>query len=88
MCQTDPHGSLLWLDFLAIKSNNIDWLDQVTAAMDVSYLPGFAYNRALGLRIKAQGKVCFRWSETVDFFTYLFHFRTMMQAIKLCRTRF
>ncbi|KAJ9102582.1 hypothetical protein QFC21_002983 [Naganishia friedmannii] len=53
---TDPHGSLLWLDFLAIKSNNIEWLDQVAAAMDVSYLPGFAYNRALGLRIKAQGK--------------------------------
>ncbi|KAJ9111726.1 hypothetical protein QFC19_001087 [Naganishia cerealis] len=53
---TDPHGSLLWLDFLAIKANNIAWLDQAAAAMDVSYLPGFAYNRALGMRIKAQGR--------------------------------
>jgi hypothetical protein len=56
--QTDPHGSLLWLDFLAIKANNIDWLDQVAETMNISHLPGFAYNRALGLRIKSQGKVC------------------------------
>ena len=55
--QTDPHGSLLWLDFLAVKANNVDWLDQVAETMDVSHLPGFAYNRALGLRIKSQGKV-------------------------------
>ncbi|GHJ87779.1 hypothetical protein NliqN6_4181 [Naganishia liquefaciens] len=53
---TDPHGSLLWLDFLAVKANNVDWLDQVAETMDVSHLPGFAYNRALGLRIKSQGK--------------------------------
>lgn len=55
--QTDPHGSLLWLDFLAVKANNLDWLTQVAEAMDVNYLPGFAYNKALGLRIKNQGKV-------------------------------
>lgn len=63
--KTDPHGSLLWLDFLAVKANNVDWLDQVAETMDVSHLPGFAYNRALGLRIKAQGKVS-RFSDDLD----------------------
>ncbi|KAI5453261.1 hypothetical protein NCC49_006284 [Naganishia albida] len=53
---TDPHGSLLWLDFLAIKANELDWLEQVADTLDVSYLPGFAYNKALGMRIRNQGK--------------------------------
>ena len=53
----DPHGAAFWLDFLAIKSNNGQWLlsmfeqeDQAAVAFDG--LPGMAFAKALALRQK------------------------------------
>lgn len=53
----DPHGAALWLDFLAVKSGNGDWLLEMldmressrAAALWHGY-PGMGYNRALALR--------------------------------------
>ena len=62
---TDPHGALLHLDLLALKAGMAPWLlevyhwftqrrqrrGQVDGRMDPSVLPGWAYARALALRI-------------------------------------
>lgn len=62
----DPHGALFHLDFLAIKAGMSEWLLDVidhfetrrkteytyASRMDPSLLPGWAYARALALRIK------------------------------------
>ncbi|KAJ3542667.1 hypothetical protein NMY22_g3426 [Coprinellus aureogranulatus] len=58
---SDPHGALLHLDFLAIKSGMHQWLIGVFGLfsekkgdpqrMDPSLLPGWTYARALALRI-------------------------------------
>ncbi|KIM42652.1 hypothetical protein M413DRAFT_444337 [Hebeloma cylindrosporum] len=62
----DPHGSLLHLDFLAIKAGMSSWLVDVfdtfgerrvnntvkpDARLDPSLLPGWAYSRALALKV-------------------------------------
>lgn len=62
----DPHGSLLHLDFLAIKAGMTSWLIDVfdlfaerranntaisDARLDPSSLPGWAYARALALKV-------------------------------------
>ncbi|KAI0314510.1 transcriptional repressor TCF25-domain-containing protein [Amylostereum chailletii] len=55
---SDPHGALLHLDFLAIKAGMHQWLLDVqdalhsTPAAVVHHLPGWAYARALALRVK------------------------------------
>lgn len=53
----DPHGAAFWLDFLAVKSNNGEWLismlEQAStspAAMAWHAYPGMAYAQALALR--------------------------------------
>lgn len=51
----DPHGAALWLDFLAVKSNNSAWLlsmfeQEEQAAVSFDGLPGMAYAKALALR--------------------------------------
>ncbi|KAJ2915984.1 hypothetical protein MD484_g4437, partial [Candolleomyces efflorescens] len=58
---SDPHGALLHLDFLAIKSGMHQWLLDVYGLFDgknsesrrinPSLLPGWAYARALALRV-------------------------------------
>ena len=59
---TDPHGSLLHLDQLAIKANMAQWLIDVynaftnrqgtnDARLDPSLLPGWRYSYALALRV-------------------------------------
>ena len=68
---TDPHGSLLHLDFLAIKSGMYQWLIDVFdvfaarrkertgetgGRMDPSLLPGWSYARALALRSEEVAK--------------------------------
>src|ERR1700721_1026766 len=57
---TDPHGALLHLDYVAIKSGMGQWLldvwdhfnqeSQHRNRVNVSVLPGWAYARALALR--------------------------------------
>ncbi|KIK05427.1 hypothetical protein K443DRAFT_353509 [Laccaria amethystina LaAM-08-1] len=62
---TDPHGSLLHLDFLAIKCGMYQWLidvfdvfaarrkerpGEIGGRMDPSLLPGWSYAKALALR--------------------------------------
>ncbi|KAI6129363.1 transcriptional repressor TCF25-domain-containing protein [Pisolithus croceorrhizus] len=63
---TDPHGSLLHLDFLAVKAGMSDWLLDIWKVyqsrhdviedggeyMDPSVLPGWAFARALLLRME------------------------------------
>ncbi|KAK7053756.1 transcriptional repressor TCF25-domain-containing protein [Favolaschia claudopus] len=60
----DPHGALLHLDFLAVKTNMTQWLLDMfdlyatrrnttqtkDARVDPSLLPGWSYSRALALR--------------------------------------
>lgn len=46
---------MLWLDFLAIKANQLSWLQEIGNAFDLGYLPGLAYNRALAVRME-EGK--------------------------------
>jgi hypothetical protein len=62
---TDPHGALLHLDLLALKAGMGPWLlevydwfaqqrqrrGKVDGRMDPSVLPGWAYARALALRM-------------------------------------
>ncbi|KAF6754099.1 transcriptional repressor TCF25-domain-containing protein [Ephemerocybe angulata] len=58
---SDPHGSLLHLDFLAIKSGMHQWLIDVfdlfngekgdPGRINPSLLPGWTYTRALALRV-------------------------------------
>lgn len=86
--QTDPHGSLLWLDFLAIKANEFDWLEQIADTLDVSYLPGFAYNKALGMRIRNQGKVCILDCHRELPLRPMLPIRRRKTAIKLCKKLF
>lgn len=59
----DPHGAALWLDFLAVKSNNGEWLismlEQASshqAAMAWHGYPGMAYAQALALRADENAK--------------------------------
>ena len=62
----DPHGSLLHLDFLAIKAGMSSWIIDVfdvfverranntakgDTRLDPSFLPGWAYARALALKV-------------------------------------
>ncbi|KAI6000815.1 transcriptional repressor TCF25-domain-containing protein [Pisolithus albus] len=67
---TDPHGSLLHLDFLAVKAGMGDWLLNVWKVyqsrhdaiedggeyVDPSVLPGWAFARALLLRMEEKAK--------------------------------
>ncbi|EIW69934.1 hypothetical protein TREMEDRAFT_38605 [Tremella mesenterica DSM 1558] len=52
----DPHGAAFWLDFLAIKSGNREWLfsmserTDIAAARNFQAYPGMAYAKALALR--------------------------------------
>lgn len=55
----DPHGAALWLDFLAVKSGNGQWLLDMLAQRETSRAaalwhgyPGMGWNRALALRQK------------------------------------
>ncbi|KAF7305287.1 hypothetical protein HMN09_00779900 [Mycena chlorophos] len=64
--ENDPHGALLHLDFLAVKTGMTDWLLELfelyaarrnssftkDARVDPSLLPGWSYARALALRKK------------------------------------
>lgn len=59
----DPHGAAFWLDFLAVKSNNGEWLISMleqasssTAAMVWHGYPGMAYAQALALRADEDAK--------------------------------
>ncbi|WVW80890.1 hypothetical protein I302_102881 [Kwoniella bestiolae CBS 10118] len=59
----DPHGSVFWLDFLAVKSNNGPWLlsmleqgDTSPAAASWFAYPGMAYAKALALRQEEESK--------------------------------
>lgn len=59
----DPHGAALWLDFLAVKSNNGEWLISILeqastnqAAMAWHGYPGMAYAQALALRADENAK--------------------------------
>jgi hypothetical protein len=45
----------LWLDFLAIKSGNLDWIQEIGSAFDVEHLPGINLNRALAMRMQEKG---------------------------------
>ena len=62
---TDPHGALLHLDYVAIKSGMGQWLldvwdffdgwwkgDQHCNRLNVTILPGWSYGRALALRAR------------------------------------
>lgn len=66
---TDPHGALLHLDYIALKSGMGQWLldvwdhydgwwheGQHRSRADVSVLPGWAYARALALRASEDAK--------------------------------
>lgn len=51
----DPHGSLLWLDFLVIKSRQHKWLiedflPKLRASRNVDWLGGLAFAEALAVR--------------------------------------
>lgn len=59
--QEDPHGALLWLDFLAVKSNNLEWLADLGDMIDLEGLPGMAYAKALATRIQEKKNV--RWTQ-------------------------
>ncbi|CAO1618493.1 unnamed protein product [Jaminaea pallidilutea] len=53
----DPHGSLLWIDFLAIKSRQHQWfvddlLPKLKATRDIAWLGGLDFAEALGIRAK------------------------------------
>ncbi|ORX41043.1 transcriptional repressor TCF25-domain-containing protein [Kockovaella imperatae] len=59
----DPHGASFWLDFLAVKSGNGEWLIQMleqasvsTAAAAFHGYPGMAYAQALALRADETAK--------------------------------
>jgi hypothetical protein len=54
--QGDPHGALLWLDFLAIKSGNLDWIQEIGSSFDVDHLPGINLNRALARRMQEKNE--------------------------------
>lgn len=79
---TDPHGAAFHLDFVAIKSGMHEWLldmydvfedrlakngGQLQNRLIPSLLPGWAYARALALRISEEarkeevGGSCFRF---------------------------
>lgn len=52
---TDPHGSLLWIDFLAIKSKQHKWfvedlLPKLKASRESDWLGGLAFAEALATR--------------------------------------
>jgi hypothetical protein len=57
--QNDPHGAAFWLDFLAIKSGNYQWIldvfekyaEQFPVAVFQGY-PGMAYAYALACRAR------------------------------------
>lgn len=57
--QIDPHGAAFWLDFLAVKSGNYEWIldarekhaDQIPMAAFEAY-PGMAYAYALACRAR------------------------------------
>lgn len=66
---TDPHGALLHLDYLSIRAGMRDWLLSMWDLHDteaktnikdywrrfnVTALPGWAYGRALALRVKEE----------------------------------
>lgn len=64
---TDPHGALLHLDYLALKTGMGQWLldvwDYFNAAsgryrprLDPSVLPGWAYARALAMRAQEDSR--------------------------------
>lgn len=66
---SDPHGSLLHLDFLAFKGGMSEWLLEVweffegqqklkgeLGRANPSLLPGWMYARALALRIRENTK--------------------------------
>ncbi|KAH8115679.1 DUF654-domain-containing protein [Phellopilus nigrolimitatus] len=69
---TDPHGALLYIDYLAIKAGMHDWLlsmwdlhdstakadreDDTWNKFNVTVLPGWSYARALALRAKEAAK--------------------------------
>ncbi len=48
----DPHGALLWLDFLSIKSNNLDWIVEAEEVYLSAFLPGLVYNKALAAKMR------------------------------------
>jgi hypothetical protein len=58
--QGDPHGAAFWLDFLAVKSGNGQWLLSTleqgvhsnSAAASLSAFPGMAYAGALAVRAR------------------------------------
>ena len=66
----DPHGALFHLDYLSVKAGMSQWLLDVfdhfetrektevmyRGRMDPSLLPGWAYARALALRIAENAK--------------------------------
>jgi hypothetical protein len=79
---TDPHGSLLHLDFLAIKCGMYQWLidvfdvfaarrkerpGEIGGRMDPSLLPGWSYAKALALRSDEVAKK----SKVLVFLSYL-----------------
>ncbi|KAF5390308.1 hypothetical protein D9757_002816 [Collybiopsis confluens] len=65
---SDPHGALLHLDFLAFKADMSEWLleifnlfqekstksEEKTCRMDPSVMPGWAYARALALKLSSK----------------------------------
>jgi hypothetical protein len=66
---TDPHGALLHLDYLAIKSGNAQWLldiwdffaaqigkEDYKGRINVTILPGWAFARALALHGEEEAK--------------------------------
>jgi hypothetical protein len=54
--QGDPHGALLWLDFLAVKAGNLDWIQEIGSSFDVDHLPGINLNRALARRMQEKNE--------------------------------
>ena len=74
----DPHGALLHLDFLSIKAGMHQWFidifdvfadrranstEKSDPRLNPSLLPGWAYARALALKVLedgTKGSVCFR----------------------------
>lgn len=52
---SDPHAMLLWMDFLAIKSNNARWLLQLDEAFEeaiggLDWAVGWQFAKALATR--------------------------------------
>ena len=88
--QGDPHGAVFWLDFLAVKSGNGDWLRSMASMRDTpvsawTAYPGMAY--ALALAVRAQEERVRVKVSSASRFEKILSDRTTPRAMRSCGLR-